>query len=514
MRRVTVVLTALTLLLGAATSAVAQEGSVGIVDTSTGEWYLLDLAGNTTRFFYGSPGDLPFVGDWDCDGDETPGLYRQSDGFVYLRNSNSQGVADIRFFFGDPGDIPLAGDFDDDGCDTVSIYRPSEGRVYIINQLGANEGGLGPADFAYLFGNPGDKPFVGDFDDDEVDEVGLHRESTGLVYFRFTHSQGVADAEFYFGNPGDRLVAADWAGRGTPGPESVGAFRPAGCTSFLRYSNTQGIADEILAYGLRSGVPVAGDFGILPGGDTPPSCPPCPPDPFTAPRVASLDARYPGQSFTAHVYDTITGCEYSMNPGSRQRTASVFKVMVMAGTLYEAQSAMRSVSEWEASRLAPMIRESANSPVRALWNHFGGSPWFHIQAELFGLTQTTTVGDTESGWGRTTTSADDQVDLIRQVILGEWGPLDASSRDYAWSLMTSVVPEQTWGITTGVPAGWTVGQKNGFAGGVANSVGFVRHPDGTDGYVIAVLTSGWPTWTRGVPTVNEIAGWVSGSLTQ
>ena len=98
MRRATVFLTALTLLLGAAAPAIAQQGSVGIVDTSTGEWYLLDLAGNTTKFFYGDPGDLPMVGDWDCDGDETPGLYRQSDGFVYLRNSNSQGdgLRDLR----------------------------------------------------------------------------------------------------------------------------------------------------------------------------------------------------------------------------------------------------------------------------------------------------------------------------------------------------------------------------------------------------------------------------------
>ena len=164
-RRLAVVLTAIILLLGAAAPAVAQQGSVGIVDTLTGEWYLLDLAGNTTKFFYGDPGDLPMVGDWDCDGDETPGLYRQSDGFVYLRNSNSQGAADIRFFFGDPGDVPLAGDFDGDGCDTVSIYRPSQSSIHIINELGANEGGLGAADFSYVFGDPGDNPYVGDFDD-------------------------------------------------------------------------------------------------------------------------------------------------------------------------------------------------------------------------------------------------------------------------------------------------------------------------------------------------------------
>ena len=56
-----------------------------------------------TSFHYGNPGDVPFSGDWNCDGVETPGLYRQSDGYVYLRNSNSQGVADISFFFGNPG---------------------------------------------------------------------------------------------------------------------------------------------------------------------------------------------------------------------------------------------------------------------------------------------------------------------------------------------------------------------------------------------------------------------------
>jgi hypothetical protein len=287
MRRVVVALVTFGL-IGVSAPAVAQEGSVGIVDTSTGEWYLLDLAGNTTRFFYGSPGDVPFVGDWDCDGDETPGLYRQSDGFVYLRNSNDRGIADIRFFFGDPGDMPLAGDFDGDGCDTVSIYRPTESRVYVINELGANDGGLGAADFTYVFGNPGDNPFVGDFDNDLIDEVGLHRESTGLVYFRLSHSQGNADDQFIFGDPGDKIVAAEWARRGGPGPETVGLFRPSTCNIFLRYTNSQGNANEMLEYGVPGGLPVAGDFGTLvAGGTPPPECPvappPTPPPPPTGP---------------------------------------------------------------------------------------------------------------------------------------------------------------------------------------------------------------------------------------
>jgi beta-lactamase class A len=159
-----------------------------------------------------------------------------------------------------------------------------------------------------------------------------------------------------------------------------------------------------------------------------------------------------------------------------------------------------------------MITESANNPVRALWRHFGGSPWFRRQANVFGLGQTAAVGDSESGWGRTTTSAKDQGDLLRQLLLGDWGPIEETYREYAWDLMTAVVPSQTWGVTNGVPPGWAVAQKNGFAGGVANSVGLVRDPDGSGGYVVAVLSNGWSGWSKGVPVVEEISGWVSAAL--
>ena len=69
---------------------------------------------------------------------------------------------------------------------------------------------LGAADYSFVFGNPGDKPFVGDFNGNGKDTIGLHRESTGLVYFRNTNTQGSADQQFIFGDPGDRLVAGDW----------------------------------------------------------------------------------------------------------------------------------------------------------------------------------------------------------------------------------------------------------------------------------------------------------------
>ncbi|GMQ85787.1 MAG: hypothetical protein BMS9Abin07_1355 [Acidimicrobiia bacterium] len=231
----------------------------GLFDPATGMWHLRSRDARITTFYYGNPGDSPMMGDWDCDGVDTPGLYRQSDGHVYLRNSNTQGTADVRFYFGNPGDIPLAGDFDGDGCDTVSVYRPSEGRVYVINELGANGGGLGVAELSYYFGNPGDQPFVGDFDGDGMDTIGLHRASTGLVYFRNSHTQGNADDEFIFGNPGDRLFASDWNGDGTDSPA---LFRPGNTTVYFRFTNTQGNADTQYLFGESAWLPIAGEFGL------------------------------------------------------------------------------------------------------------------------------------------------------------------------------------------------------------------------------------------------------------
>ena len=228
-----------------------------IFQDSGGRWHRWETISSprvTTSFYFGNPGDIAYAGDWNCDGVDTPGLYRQSDGFVYLRNSNTQGIADIRFYFGNPGDLPLAGDFDGDGCDTVSIYRPSEQRVYVIDELGTSDFGLGPADFSFLFGNPGDKPFVGDFDGDGIDTVGLHRETTGLVYFRNSNATGIAQSQFIFGDPGDQIVAGDWIGTGS---DTVAVYRPPTQTLYLRYSNTAGNANVQLFAGTYTGVAAA-----------------------------------------------------------------------------------------------------------------------------------------------------------------------------------------------------------------------------------------------------------------
>ena len=237
---------------------------VGVVDPTSGVWYLRDpLSGRTTSFYYGVPGDVPFMGDWDGDGVDTPGLYRQSDGYVYLRNSNTQGIADVTFLFGNPGDIPVPGDFDGDGFDTVSLYRPSEARFYVINRLGSQGAGLGAADDDFAFGLVGDRPFAGDFGGNGVDTVGTYRRSAGLVSLRSS-----PNGPFFYGSPGDDILVAPFEGGSG---DTLGVYRSRAATFFLRSTSEPGNADHVFGYGLPGRVAVTGVFGDLAGDDDPPA---------------------------------------------------------------------------------------------------------------------------------------------------------------------------------------------------------------------------------------------------
>jgi hypothetical protein len=151
----------------------------------------------------------------------------------------------------------LAGDFDGDGCDTVSIYRSSNASWHIINDLGANDGGLGVADFSFMFGDVGDVPLVGDWDNDGIDTVGVRRFSSGLVYIRNSNSQGGANGSWFYGENGDHAFAGDYNGDGV---DSIGLLRPANTTIYLRNLLSAGAAQIQFRLGTSDSRPVAGRF--------------------------------------------------------------------------------------------------------------------------------------------------------------------------------------------------------------------------------------------------------------
>jgi hypothetical protein len=337
-------LAAISVLIGAL-PALATD-TAGVVDPNTGRWTLRSDGGGTVAFEYGNPGDVPFMGDWDCDGIDTPGLYRPTNGFVYLRNANSTGVADLTFFFGNPGDVPLAGDFDGDGCDTLSIYRPSEARFYIMNRLGRDGGQLGAADYSFGYGNVGDVPFVGDWTGDGVDTPGLRRPSNGFVYLRNSNSAGVADTSFFYGDAHDLPFAGDWDGNGS---DSIGLFRRANATIYLRNATSTGVADSSYRIGDANSRPVSGRFGLPASAPAPGTSPspvvssdPVPPELRLGGNVgASVDER--AATVVLHVA-TNHGSASDANPGSETKPLkTVGEALVRATQLRKGGTGVRVV---------------------------------------------------------------------------------------------------------------------------------------------------------------------------
>jgi len=229
--------------------------TVGVFRPSNGALYLKNY--NTTGFAdlyltYGLPGDYPIVGDWNGDGIDTIGIYRN--GIFYLRNSNTNGFADILVPFGALGDQPIVGDWNGDGIDTIGVYRRSTGTFYL-----RNSNTNGSVDATFTLGIPGDIGIAGDWNGDGVVTTGVFRPSNGALYLKNTNATGFADLVLTYGLPGDLPVTGDWNGNGV---DTIGIYRNG--FFYLRNSNTNGFADIILELGISGDMPIAGDWDGLP----------------------------------------------------------------------------------------------------------------------------------------------------------------------------------------------------------------------------------------------------------
>ena len=123
---------------------------------------------------------------------DTVGIFRPSNGITFLKNTNASGFADIALNYGQPGDYPVVGDWDGNGTDTIGVYR--NGTFYL-----RNSNTIGVADIQFAFGQPGDQPIAGDWDNDGIDTIGVFRN--GTFQLRNSNSAGPASATFNLGNP-------------------------------------------------------------------------------------------------------------------------------------------------------------------------------------------------------------------------------------------------------------------------------------------------------------------------
>jgi peptidoglycan/xylan/chitin deacetylase (PgdA/CDA1 family) len=181
----------------------------------------VDLAGRTART------DRYVTGDWDGDGDFTPGVVRGTT--WYLRNSNSAGPADVVLGYGGPTDRPIAGDWDGNGTWTPGVVRGN--RWYL-----RNSNSTGPGTIAFDYAGPTDRVITGDWDGNGSFTPGIVRGNRW--YLRNSNSTGPGTVVFDYAGPSDLPITGDWDANTTFTPGIV-----RGRTGwYLRNANSTGVA--------------------------------------------------------------------------------------------------------------------------------------------------------------------------------------------------------------------------------------------------------------------------------
>jgi beta-lactamase class A len=225
---------------------------------------------------------------------------------------------------------------------------------------------------------------------------------------------------------------------------------------------------------------------------------------FSDPAVASYLAGAT-DDVTAAVYDEVTGITSLYRPGVVEQTASIIKVDILATLLAQDQADGHALTPADQGLSQNMIEESDNDAAQSLWDAEGGAAAVQRFNTTAGLTQT--APDTAGYWGLSTTTAEDQVQLVRTIAYPN-DVLTPGSQGYELGLMSSVDPSQDWGVSAGVAPGTTVALKNGWLpneSGIwqVNSIGYVNG-DGRD-YVIAVLTDGSSNEAAGIDTIEDLS---------
>jgi beta-lactamase class A len=236
-------------------------------------------------------------------------------------------------------------------------------------------------------------------------------------------------------------------------------------------------------------------------------------DPFGRAAASYLAVRT--GTILAAVYDVSTGHTWLLGHGPPQDEASVVKLDVLETLLAERNSNHVGLSVSDRSLTQQMIEDSDNDAATSLWYEVGGPARIRSFNTAVGLADTSPSYCVNCpdfpwpGWGLTTTTAADQLVLLRNLIEPS-SLLTNTERGYALSLMENVTPSQRWGVSGGVPPQVTVALKNGWlplnGSGTdwqINSVGWISG-QGRD-YLMAVLTTGNPTEQYGIDTIDQVA---------
>ncbi|MGW6128777.1 FG-GAP repeat domain-containing protein [Cellulomonas sp. NPDC055163] len=201
-------------------------------------------AANASRVLdFGLTTDVRFSGDWNGDGIDTVGVFR--DGKFWLNDQNDDSPVEYAFLFGNHDDVPVVGDWNGDGIDTVGVFRG--GYWYLNDQNDASA-----SEHVFQYGNGTDRPLVGDWNADGFDTAGVWR--AGEWYLNDQHDGSAPDHAFLYGTATDVPVVGDWNGDRR---DTVGVWRAG---TWHLNDQFDGYAENVFTFGRSTHVPVTGNW--------------------------------------------------------------------------------------------------------------------------------------------------------------------------------------------------------------------------------------------------------------
>jgi hypothetical protein len=192
-------------------------------------------------------------GDFNGDGLDSIGSF--TDGVWKVRDANFPLIVlpPKTINFGQAGDLPVVGDWNNDRVETPGVYRPSTGQFLLTNSTATAP----PVEITVNFGIAEDLPVAGDWNGDGVDSVGVFRPSTGQFFLTDDNVAGATiDQAFFFGSTGDLPTAGDWNGNGI---DTIGIWR-ASTTEFFLTNDNINFSNVFLFGQAGTDQPIAGDW--------------------------------------------------------------------------------------------------------------------------------------------------------------------------------------------------------------------------------------------------------------
>ncbi len=202
--------------------------TIGIYDVKARIFSLSDsntsIVKTIPSFAYGIPGDQPIVGKWVTGAThDGVGVFRPTNGLIYLTQQFKTGVADAVVILGNPNDVGLGGHWltTNNFLDTAGVYRPNNSYFYLTNSNCPTSYCVEFGNEQQIFGAPFDTPVTGDWLGTGHTGIGIFRVSNGYVYLKNDISKGWPNFTFLYGLPGDMPLAGHWLRGGAPPPPIV-----------------------------------------------------------------------------------------------------------------------------------------------------------------------------------------------------------------------------------------------------------------------------------------------------